>query len=41
MATLTIAAVTGSSGARSYDEAVAFERITIDPGRMGGVPVHP
>lgn len=38
MATLTLAAVTGSSGARSYDEAVAFERITIDPDRMGGVP---
>ena len=27
-----------AAGARSYDRAMAFERITIDPGRMGGVP---
>jgi uncharacterized protein (DUF433 family) len=25
-------------GAKPYHRAVAFERITIDPGRMGGVP---
>lgn len=30
--------IMSSKGARFYDVAMAFERITIDPARMGGVP---